>query len=180
MVMASTEVYFPLDRDKEESVRVAVVHGGQAINVPDVTQDSRYIPFPEGIPTCSELCVPMKIGGRMIGGLNTESNELNYFSPDIQQLLQALATQTAVALENAWLYAEIRRRARALAAINNASRTIASSLDLPTVLEQVMIEVKAMLKVEGASMLLYTPIARQTFDLVLLDVNLGDMTGRMC
>jgi two-component system NtrC family sensor kinase len=50
---------------------------------------------------------------------------------------------------------EVRRRARELTALNRAGRIIGSSLDLDEVLAQIMVETRAMLDAEGASVLLH-------------------------
>jgi len=144
-----------LDGGSRRGVGAAVVRGGEALYLPDVSQNERYVSFPGAEAVRSELCVPMKIGERVIGVLNAESTEVDCFSLIDQQLLQTLATQAAVVLENAWLQMETQRRARKLAALNKASRAMASSLDRQTVLERVMVEVKTILEVEGASVLLY-------------------------
>jgi two-component system NtrC family sensor kinase len=56
----------------------------------------------------------MRVGGRVIGVLNAESIEPNYFVPADEQLLQTLANQTGVAVENARLYRSIQEQMRTL------------------------------------------------------------------
>ena len=51
----------------------------------------------------SELCVPIKFGERVIGLINVESFELNDFGAHEIQLLEGLANQACVAIENARL-----------------------------------------------------------------------------
>ena len=99
----------------------------------------------------------MKLGERVIGVLNVESTELNGFTAADQQLLQALANQTAVALENARLYTQTQRNARELATLNSATHALASDLDLNTVLKQTMVEINTLLEAEDASVLLIDP-----------------------
>ncbi len=149
------ELSMPLTGPETRGISVAVVHSGQALNVPDVMQDPRYVFPPGGLPICSELCVPIKVDQQVIGVLNIESSLPNCFTSDDQQLLQTLADQVAVALENARLHTEMRRRAQELAALHFAGRTVVSSLDLDTILQQAMIEAKILLEAEGASILLH-------------------------
>ena len=85
----------PLRGERGISRHVAVE--GEALYVPDVTQDDRYVP---GVPEArSELAVPIKIRDRVLGVLNVESDRLDAFDEDEALLLQALASQLAVALE---------------------------------------------------------------------------------
>ena len=79
----------------------------QPVLVPDVTADPRYIMAnPE---TRSELAIPMMHKGRVIGVLDLESPQLNYFTDDHVQTLSILAANFAVSLENARLYEQVAR-----------------------------------------------------------------------
>ncbi|MEW5959101.1 MAG: GAF domain-containing protein [Chloroflexota bacterium] len=141
----------------EQGISVAVVRSGQVLNVADVTQEPRYVPFFADYPIRSVLCVPLQIGEHIIGVLNAECTRPNQFTTTDQQLLQTLADQTAAALANARLYAETQRQARELASLNKADRVLTSSLDLNTVLKQLAVEVKNLLAAADASILILLP-----------------------
>ncbi|OFW14315.1 MAG: hypothetical protein A3F70_08310 [Acidobacteria bacterium RIFCSPLOWO2_12_FULL_67_14] len=80
----------------------------QPVLVPDVSTDPRYINL---VPDArSELVIPMLIKDRCIGVFDLESPELNAFTNEHQELLTLLASQAAVAVENARLYDELRRK----------------------------------------------------------------------
>src|SRR6202163_4885434 len=79
----------------------------EPVLVPDVTVDPRYLAVnPE---TRSELAIPMIHKGRVIGVLDLESPQLNYFTEDHVQTLSILAANLAVSLENARLYERLAR-----------------------------------------------------------------------
>ncbi len=79
----------------------------QPLLVPDVSQDPRYINL---VPDArSELVIPMLIKDRCIGVFDLESPELDAFTKEHQELLTLLASQAAVAIENARLYEQVRR-----------------------------------------------------------------------
>ncbi|MGB2591537.1 MAG: GAF domain-containing SpoIIE family protein phosphatase [Candidatus Acidiferrum sp.] len=79
----------------------------EAVLVPDVTVDPRYLMVnPE---TRSELAIPMLHKGKVIGVLDLESPQTNYFTDDHVQTLSILAANLAVSLENARLYEEVAR-----------------------------------------------------------------------
>jgi phosphoserine phosphatase RsbU/P len=79
----------------------------EPVNVPDVSKDPRYIMMnPE---TRSELAIPMIHKGKVIGVLDLESPEPNYFTEDHVQTLSILAANLAVSLENARLYEQVAR-----------------------------------------------------------------------
>lgn len=75
--------------------------------VADVSKDPRYINLVEDVR--SELVIPMLIKERCIGVFDLESPELNAFTKDNKELLTLLASQAAVAIENARLYEQVRR-----------------------------------------------------------------------
>jgi sigma-B regulation protein RsbU (phosphoserine phosphatase) len=79
----------------------------EPILVADVSKDPRYINLIDDVR--SELVIPMLIKERCIGVFDLESPELNAFTKEHKELLTLLASQAAVALENARLYEEVRR-----------------------------------------------------------------------
>ena len=74
----------------------------EPVLVPDVSVDPRYIPV---VDDCrSELAIPMLLKDRCIGVFDLESPELNAFNKEHMEILTLLASQAAVAIENARLY----------------------------------------------------------------------------
>jgi sigma-B regulation protein RsbU (phosphoserine phosphatase) len=79
----------------------------QPVLVTDVSTDPRYVPLVPDVR--SELVIPMLIKDRCIGVFDLESPELAAFTKEHQELLTLLASQAAVAVENARLYEQVRR-----------------------------------------------------------------------
>ena len=77
----------------------------EPVLVSDVSTDPRYIKVVEDIR--SELVVPLMIKDRCIGVFDLESPDLDAFKKNDVQILTLLASQAAVAIENARLYEEI-------------------------------------------------------------------------
>lgn len=80
----------------------------RVVRVADVGQDSRYIACQHGVDVRSELVVPLLLQDRLIGVLDLESTKPHSFTSCHEQMLQALGSYIAVALENARLYQETR------------------------------------------------------------------------
>jgi sigma-B regulation protein RsbU (phosphoserine phosphatase) len=78
----------------------------QTVLVPDVSVDSRYIQLVDDAR--SELVIPLLLKDRCIGVFDLESPELDAFNKSDVEILQLLASQAAVAIENARLYETIR------------------------------------------------------------------------
>jgi sigma-B regulation protein RsbU (phosphoserine phosphatase) len=79
----------------------------EPVLVADVSQDPRYINVVADAR--SELVIPMLIKDRCIGVFDLESPELDAFTKEHTELLTLLASQAAVAVDNARLYEEVRR-----------------------------------------------------------------------
>lgn len=89
------------------SVIGQVTYNGQSVLLNDVTlEEARSIHrFNPLLPnTRSELGIPLKIGERVIGALDVQSDRTNAFSEDDVTVLQTLADQVAVAVDNARAY----------------------------------------------------------------------------
>ncbi len=85
---------------------------GQAVLVPDVSKDPRYIAAnPE---TRSELCIPLIYKDKVIGVLDIEHTRKGYFTEDHVRIMTTLAAQVAIAIENATLYEQIARQEQKL------------------------------------------------------------------
>jgi PAS domain S-box-containing protein len=88
---------------------------GAAIRTGDVSAEPRYVLADPQIQ--SELCVPLQSGGRTIGSINVESELPDAFSQHDERLLMTLASEVAIAVENARLFdhllAELNERRRA-------------------------------------------------------------------
>jgi phosphoserine phosphatase RsbU/P len=89
----------------EGLVGYAALHK-EVVLVPDVTKDPRYIHAVPGVR--SELVVPLLLKDRCIGVFDLESPERDAFNKKHVKLLTLLASEAAVAIENARLYESIR------------------------------------------------------------------------
>ncbi len=100
-----------------EGITGWVAQSGEPLLVPDLSQESRYYSVAEASEMQSELAVPLKTKERVIGVLHVQSEHLNAFDESDLEVLQSLAHQAAIAIENARLYdqaqSEITERARA-------------------------------------------------------------------
>jgi nitrate/nitrite-specific signal transduction histidine kinase len=101
-----------------EGITGWVAQSGEPLLVPDVNQEPRYYSLPEASEIRSELAVPLKMKEAVIGVLHVQSDYLNAFDESDLAVLQSLAHQAAIAIENARLY----ERAQELAVVEERSR----------------------------------------------------------
>jgi GAF domain-containing protein/nitrogen-specific signal transduction histidine kinase len=105
----------------EQGIVAQVMSSGQPRHTPDVSREPMYGALDS--TTRSQLCVPLKVAGQVVGVLNLENAHLNAFSAADEQLLLPLANQLATALGHINLFELTRRRAEeheTLAAISSA------------------------------------------------------------
>ena len=76
--------------------------------VPDVTQDRQWLPNPLLPDTRAEAAVPIAVGNRVLGVLDVQQNITGGLTEESIELLQTIANQVAIALQNARLFAELQ------------------------------------------------------------------------
>jgi GAF domain-containing protein len=111
-----------------EGITGWVAGTGKPAVVPDVSKDSRYVVM-QPSQTRSELVVPIIIREQVIGVLDVQSQQLDGFSEMDLELMQALASQAGIAIQNARLFDELRERNR------DATEALAQQTALSEVLQ---------------------------------------------
>jgi len=102
---------------------------GEVVNVPDVTCDERYIKGGSR-PVMSMLVAPMRLGDRSIGTLSVDSTQRDAFTEQDEHLLMTLATQAAVAIDNARLVRDLQQ---SLAELESAQEALVQSEKLSAI-----------------------------------------------
>jgi sigma-B regulation protein RsbU (phosphoserine phosphatase) len=128
----------------EGLVGYAALHR-ESVMVPDVSKDPRYIKVVDDVK--SELVVPMLLKDRCIGVFDLESPELDAFTKRDVEILTLLASQAAVAIENARLYEEVSQTEARLEKELRFARRVQAAL-LPTTLPKRIKAVRALRRVQ--------------------------------
>ena len=126
---------------------------GQAIRVGDVLKDSRYLAAAPEVR--SELAVPLIVRGRVIGVVDIESRQPDYFTPTQQAILTLVASRIATAVENARLYENAQKQAETLLLLNEISREMNATLQVEEVLRRAAELAKRLIDYQIFSILLY-------------------------
>ena len=169
--------------DKISVPRVKLGHGlvgyaalhKEPVNVPDVSADPRYIKVVDDAR--SELVIPLMLKDRCIGVFDLESPELDAFSKSHVDILTLLASQAAVAIENARLYETIRSNEVRLEKEIRFAQRVQAAL-LPVELPKRMRHVDVAARLEPARGLggdFYDFLAPEPNSLV---VAVGDVSGK--
>jgi signal transduction histidine kinase/putative methionine-R-sulfoxide reductase with GAF domain len=128
----------------------------EVVNIPDAYADQRFQPavdLKSGYRTRSILCVPM-IGalGGLVGVLQVLNKTDGPFTTADVELMMALASQAAIAIENARLYhslvtqnqeliqarRDLERRQRELNALYEVEKELSAALDLDDLLSRIL------------------------------------------
>jgi sigma-B regulation protein RsbU (phosphoserine phosphatase) len=126
---------------------------GHSVRVSDTSKDSRYIDAIHSVR--SELAVPLMLQGKCVGVLDIQSQHLDYFTRDQQNILTLLASRLAVAVENARLFQRVRTQADTLLVLNEVSRETSATLDVEELLRRAAEQTKRVIDYQILSILLY-------------------------
>ena len=130
-------------REVAERIRIKVGQGvtgaaaqrREAVLVDDVSKETRYI---SAVPNVrSELALPLIVKNRVIGVIDIEARQANYFTEEHKRLLTLIASRMAVGIENARLYTRSTRQARTLVLLNEIARELTSILNLDELLKRI-------------------------------------------
>lgn len=171
-IMAAADGY----ADEEPPTRIRSGQGlsehplldGQLHYTPDVSQEPSYYPGAWG----SEVDVPIRIGGKVLGVLSAESQEKNAFNQDDFEVLIAAAHQAGLALEKARLLAAERQRADELEALRTTMADITAELGLPALLQAIVERAAGLLDATGGELGLYDEASQEVQ--VVVSYNMGE------
>ena len=135
-----------------EGVTGWVARHGKPARVGDVTQDARYVAARRGGK--SELAVPLEVNGETRGVINVDSDRLDAFSADDQDLLEQLAAQAAKVIHNTWLYEQLRLKVHLFESLSSVSRTINSTLNLDEALRVITREACELMRARMCSLMM--------------------------
>lgn len=135
-----------------EGITGWVAWHGKPVRCGDVTQDARYVSVRRDVR--SELAVPLEVQGEVRGVINVDSDRVNAFSVDDQNLLQELARQASKVIHNTWLYEQLRLKVSLFETLANVSRTINSTLNLDEALRVITREACELMRARMCSLML--------------------------
>ncbi len=114
-------------------VNAELVATGQPYIAADTHSDPRWHCFPETAWIRAHISLPIQLGGRVLGVLRLDSDQVGTFTVQDVERLQPLARAAAIALENAQLYTqaqqELEKRKRSQAALEASERKYREMLE---------------------------------------------------
>jgi putative methionine-R-sulfoxide reductase with GAF domain len=105
------------------------------ILVPDVSQEEGWLPNPLLPNTKAETAVPIILGDQLLGVLDVQHNVINGLGQSDVELLESIASQVAIGLQNAALFEKTQRQANHEALINTISQKIENAATVESILD---------------------------------------------
>jgi GAF domain-containing protein/FixJ family two-component response regulator len=127
----------PYAEPRPNGLSYSVARSGQRIVIPDVRSQPLFRDDARAEWTGAIVGLPLKVGDRIQGVMNVAFDKQRKFGSDELGVLELLATQAAIAVENARLFKEAHRHVEELTALHNIDMVITSTLSLDEVLQRV-------------------------------------------
>ncbi len=159
----SDRIQMQISQPRKEGLTASVAHTGQYMAIPNVIEHPLYRDEADMHGFKAIIGVPMKKGAEVLGVLNVFYEQPHsFFTAEELDLLHLLATQAAVALENARLYGLEQERLQAEARrteqwrrVQEISSTLNASLDLDTILHTACEQFIRLIEVDHCGILLF-------------------------
>ena len=138
----------------EEGLAGWVVKNRDAVNIPDTSQDERWLRRPDDEVTGAKsvIAVPITARNDLMGVITLAHPQPQYLQKYHLALVHAIADQAGIAILNAQLYGESEHRARIMTALANSAAAMSSTLKLDTVLDNILKEIQTALQVEAVTL----------------------------
>ena len=127
-----------------------------SVLVPDVSQDKSWLPNPLLPDTKAETAVPIAIGSEVLGVLDVQHNIIGGLQQLDADVLESIANQVAIALQNAQLYTQVKQKADRETRFSEINRTIQSTTDIETALQVAVRELGRVLEAKQVRVQLHT------------------------
>ncbi|WP_162909540.1 GAF domain-containing protein [Aggregatilinea lenta] len=134
-----------------------VIHEHRPLLVPDVRESFDRLDMPALDWVRSHLCIPIELGGDVIGMLSVDDARINCYTATHVERLQTFAAQTATAIRNAQLYDRVQQHAKELETLRGMMLNIGTTLDLDTLLCALVEDMVRILNADRGGIYLYQP-----------------------
>ena len=127
----------------------------------DVGEDAIHFKQPLLPDTRSEMALPLKVDGRVIGVLDVQSQQEAAFDDEDVQMLQIMADQLDVAIDKANLFSEAQRRAHELSVLYDTALATSSELDENILFQRLYEQVDKFLKPDSFLIAIYDDLNQE-------------------
>ena len=122
---------------KEDPLTRELMQEKHPLVLADAQADERFLARGDTEYVRSWIGVPLIAKGKAVGFLSVDHRQAGVYDQESAEIAQTFASQAAIAIENARLFDQTRRRVAELTALQQVGMKLASSLDLPSVLNSI-------------------------------------------
>jgi adenylate cyclase len=156
-----------------------VAQTGETVNIPDAYQDPRFNPEVDrrtGYHTRTILCMPMKSPeGKILGVIQVLNKQHGVFTPEDEELLDALESQAAIAIENAMLIEDIHKRMRTSEILLDVMRAVSSELQIDQLLQKVVAKTSEVMNADRCTLFLVHRKSGELWSRVAQGANMSEI-----
>jgi signal transduction histidine kinase len=135
------------DLPRGRGILGALITDARSLRLESIGDDPRSVGFPPGHPPMRGfLGVPILLRGRAFGNLYLAETESGSFTPEDEELVGTLASQAAVAIENARLYEAATSWSEQLEALNEVGTALANEIELARLLELIARRLRSLIE----------------------------------
>ena len=134
-----------------------MIETGRPYAIPDTRTDPAWVDAPGTRWVRSHAAAPIRVKGSVIGFLSLDSATPGFFTQEKADRVQGFADQAGMALENAQLLDDLRRRGEEFAAVYNIAVRLAGESDLSALLDAIAEQTQRLLRSATAWIYLYDP-----------------------
>ena len=135
----------------------ALITDARSLRLTAITDDPRSVGFPPNHPPMRGfLGVPIALRGRAYGNLYLTEKAKGPFTDEDQELVETLASQAAVAIENARLYEDATNWSAQLEALNEVGTALAGEIELPRLLKLISRRLRGLISARVVTIALST------------------------
>ena len=146
------------DLPRGHGILGALITDARSLRLKTITDDPRSVGFPPNHPPMRGfLGVPIALRGRAYGNLYLTEKAKGPFTDEDQELVETLASQAAVAIENARLYEDATNWSAQLEALNEVGTALAGEIELPRLLKLISRRLRGLIGARVVTIALPTP-----------------------
>ncbi len=120
----------------------------------DTARDPRFVMWDLLPDTRAELTLPLQVGERLLGVLDTQSNQLYAFHEEDVTAMQLLADHIAMAIQNFLLRQKEKERRQLLETLHHVGRALARPLETQAVLDMILQQLAHVIAYDRGSIML--------------------------
>ncbi len=156
-----------------------VAKTGDTVNIRDAYKDPRFNPDVDrktGYRTRTILAMPMKNRqGKILGVLQVLNKRDGSFTAQDEALLAAFAAQAAIAVQNALLNEEIRKRMQTSEILLNVMRAVSSELQIDHLLQKIVAKTSEVMNADRCTLFLVHRKSGELWSRVAQGANMSEI-----